>query len=76
MDVGFLVASLREGLGMALRDSHGHLLLSAAISITHCVSVDLAESWALHYGLSLALDAGFRPLLLETDLMRCFYGPT
>lgn len=67
-------------LGLASRGNWGghsrcqwsSSLGTTSASLPHCASIDLAEALALHRGLLLANEAGFRLILLESDSLLCF----
>ncbi|KAK8990742.1 hypothetical protein V6N11_028705 [Hibiscus sabdariffa] len=56
------------GAGGALRDEHGAWLSGYARFVGRCDSL-LAELWAMHDGLILAWDLGFRCVELESDCL-------
>ncbi|KAL5767896.1 hypothetical protein ACOSQ2_014679 [Xanthoceras sorbifolium] len=57
----------RIGLGAVIRGTNGNLCAAASVVAYRGLDVEVAEAKAIREGLSLVIDRGFWPLVVEYD---------
>ncbi|KAK7282403.1 hypothetical protein RIF29_11134 [Crotalaria pallida] len=65
-DGSFIPDSRDAAYGGVIRDNEGRFILDFAGKLGRC-SITHAELWAVWHGVYLALDRGFRKVIIETD---------
>ncbi|KAL2892194.1 LINE-1 reverse transcriptase-like protein [Bienertia sinuspersici] len=70
-DVAFL-ENMMMGFGMVVRDHVGDVLMSSCLKLKGVDRIDVAEAMALRHAVKIAIEAGFRAVVVETDCMRVF----
>ena len=61
----------RSGYDRVLRSDNGSWLLQFSASVQH-TDIVMVELWAMHRGLELAWEHGFRDIICETDCLEAF----
>ena len=59
-------------LGAVVRDHKGAVMLALCMKCPGSFDVDIAEAMAARHGLRVALEAGMRKVILETDCYKLF----
>ncbi|XP_048494757.1 uncharacterized protein LOC125494911 [Beta vulgaris subsp. vulgaris] len=60
----------KVGIGGVVRDAEGDVLMATCVVMEGGVEVDIAEGLASRHSLQVALDAGFRCVILESDNLK------
>jgi ribonuclease HI len=67
VDGAFIQETGREAVGVIIRNSRGHHLLSAWKLVKHCRDAEEAEAWACLEGIRLALRWPDKQIIMEAD---------
>ena len=62
-----LIKGVDIGMGSVVRDSLGEVLMATCCGLMAVDSPDLAEALSMRHGLKVAVEAGLRALMVETD---------
>ncbi|KAL5746540.1 hypothetical protein ACOSP7_027686 [Xanthoceras sorbifolium] len=57
------------GIGLAIRDNNGSIMVAAGLTFRFVFDVELAEALAILEGIQLALSRGFLPFCVESDAL-------
>lgn len=71
-DVAFF-ADNKIGLGAVMWDYVGDVVAATCVNFTGSFEVDIGEAMASRHALSIAVDAGLRKIILETDNSKLFH---
>ena len=62
----------KVGLGSVMRDAKGEVIAATCVKMDGGYAVDVAEALAARHGLLIALEAGLRRVVVETDNLKLY----